>query len=310
MSQTPPPTLPEQGAVYRHSRYQRSRRPLSFVGIGIGLVIGLLVGVYYAYWVDPIQETLTRPDQLAVSESQYYVVAILLAYTHNNDVQVTFERLLALDLGTNPIQRVADIACDLARTGYVNNNSGLRAVRAMRTFYQFQGVSGCADTIIPDSQSVALEVTVNVPTATATLPPPPTKTPNIIAITPSPTGVVLVPTTAPRRTYDGRITRTYCDEQLAGIIEVRVLDANRDEVGGESIRVQWDEGDSQFVTGLKPERGAGYADFQMTAGLNYVISMPGLSDPIQNIIEADACIDPNTGNSTTTSYEVVFLRTG
>lgn len=306
----PPPTLPEQEAVYRHSRYQRRRYPISFWGLFIGLLIGLGVGAYYSYFVDPIQETSTRPDQLNNEATQNYVVAIMLAYSHDSDLLLTYDRLLTLNLGNDPVQAVADIACDLARTGYVDSNSGLRAVRAMRTFYQLQGRTGCADTIIPDSQTVQLEVTVEVPTPTATLPPPPTKTPSSVEVTVTPEGVVVVPTNAPRRTYEGNTTRTFCNEALPGMIEVRVLDGSRQEVGGETVRVQWEDGESVFVTGLKPERGVGYADFQMDAGINYIISMPGLSDPVSDVIEADSCTDPTTGNQTITSYEVVFIRTG
>lgn len=307
MSQMPPSTLPEQEALYRNSRYQRRRNPLSMWALIIGLLIGFGGGWYYTYVINPIQETSTRPDQLNQDAKEAYVVAIMLAHSYDSDLQTTFDRLLALELGADPVQEVANIACNLARSGYVSDTSGLRAVRAMRTFYQLQGRTGCADNIIPDAQGVPLQVTLAVATPTPTFPPPPTKTPASSFSTPTPNGVVVVPTTAPQRTYNGIIAQTFCSTELSGIIEIRVR-LNTEEIAGEPLRVSWNDQRSDFVTGLKPERGIGYADFQMEAGLSYVLSMPSLSDPISTPIVADSCIDPNNNQSAITSYRVVFLR--
>lgn len=303
----PPTTLPEQSAVYRNSKYQRRRNPVSIWALIIGLLIGMGGGWYYAFVIDPIQELSTRPNQLRTDEQAQYVVAIMLSYSYDSDLSSAINRLAALELTGDPIQAVADMACDLATTGYVDSTSGLRAVRAMRTFYQLQGREGCADNIIPAPQSVPLEVSIVVPTATASLPPPPTKTPSADLATETPSGIVVAPTSAPRGTYTGIIAQTFCSTELSGIIEVRVRDGLNEEVAGQPIRVIWDGNRSDFVTGLKPERGVGYADFQMEDGVSYIISMPGLSDPIQNPIVADSC-NVEGGGTAITSYRVVFLR--
>ncbi|MEL6406420.1 MAG: hypothetical protein AAFR81_18765 [Chloroflexota bacterium] len=305
---TPPASVPEQRAVYRNSKYQRNRRFFSTWALLIGLLIGFGGAWYYAYFINPTQEVSTRPSQLRESEKTQFVVAIMLQYAYDSDLLTATDELLALNLGSDPFQTVAEMACDLAASGYVDSTSGLRAVRAMRTFYQLQGRSGCADTIIPASNDVPLQVTVEIPTPTATLPPPPTKTPGPEDATPTESGVVVVPTTEPQRTYDGTIIQTFCDEVLSGIVEVRVYDASGQEVAGEPLRVQWEDGQSLFSTGLKPERGVGYADFQMDAGISYIISMPNLSDPIQTPLVASTCTDPDTLNSAITSYRISFRR--
>ena len=271
--------------------------------------IGLAAGAYYAYVINPTQETSTRPSQLISEDQQDYVVAIMLAYSYDSDLNTAIDRLLALELGTDPLQAVADMTCDLARTGYVDSTSGLRAVRAMRTFYQLQGRTGCADNIIPAPESVPLEVVIEVPTATPTLPPPPTKTPNSVFATETPSGIVIVPTSPPRGTYRGVVAQTFCSTELSAVIEVRVRDALNVEIAGEPIRVTWGNNErSDFITGLKPERGIGYADFQMEAGVSYIISMPGLSDPIQSPIVASSCFVPDTNVQAITSYRIVFVR--
>jgi hypothetical protein len=305
----PPASLPEQEALFRGSKYQRRHNPIAIWALIIGLIVGIALGLSYAWLIDPIQEISTRPEQLRQEDKAHYAVAILLNFAYDSDLGMAVNRLLELNLGTDPIAEVAAMACNLARTGYVDSTAGLRGVRAMRTFYQLQGRSGCADTIIPDPQDVPLEIAIEVATPTQTLPPPPSKTPGADIGSPTPNSIVLVPTIPPQRSYEGFPFQTYCSVELSGTIEVRVRDGNNQDVYGETIRVQWDGGSSDFVTGLKPERGVGYADFQMEAGRSYSISMPGRSDPLTQPIVADSCFT-ESGEQAITSYVIIFTRVG
>lgn len=295
------------GSLAQDSRYHRPRRVMSWTGLLIGILAGVGVGLVIAWVLAPVREFDTNPSQLRPEDKSHYVVAIMLAYENDGDLGQVIERLTELNLGTDPIQFIADTACNLARSGYVDSSAGLRAVRSMKTFYQLQGRSGCADTLIPDVEEPQI-IQVTVPTNTPTLPPPPSKTPTSeIEVSPTATGVRIVPTTPPLREYEGSIVNTFCDLELSGIIEVRVREVGSEGIPGELIRVQWDGGEDTFVSGLKPERGADYADFQMEAGVSYIISMPGLSDPISQPIVANPCFT-ETGDQALTSYRVVFLR--
>jgi hypothetical protein len=304
----PPTTLPEQEALYRRSKYQRHRSPISIWALLLGIILGTGGSLYYAWYISPVVETDTRPDQLSYEEKSYYVVAIMLAHSYHSDLGITSQRLFELDLGGDPIQMVANMACNLASTGYVDSSAGIRAVRAMRTFYQLQGRTGCADNIIPDPQSVPLEVTVVVPTATATLPPPPTKTPSGDFPTPTLSLLAITPSAAPVGSFFGDVSGTFCSVELSGTIEVRVVDGAGREMGGQAIRVVWEGGRSDFVTGLKPERGEGYADFRMEAGLSYLVSMPNQSDPLNRPLEARPCTTEDTFEEAIYSYRVVFRQ--
>lgn len=309
---TPPPPayLPERPEFSSRSKYQRGRWGISWIGLIIGLALGIGGGLAYAWVVAPVEETETRPAQLREADKAHYMVAIALSFAYDSNLPLAIERLGQLDLGFDPIQAVADTACRLASSGYINSNAGLRAVRAMRTFYQLQGRTSCADTLIPAPEEVPLQVTIDVATPTPTLPPPPTKTPPPLETSPTPDGVVVVPTTAPQRTYDGSVTGTFCDLARSGVIEVRVLDDDRvTGIPGEPIRVEWDEGESLFYSGLKPERGTGFADFQMEPGQSYLITMPGLSDPLPQSLVADRCVTDG-GEEGITSYRVAFVRGG
>ena len=72
---------------------------------------------------------------------------------------------------------------------------------------------------------------------------------------------------------------------------------------------RWDDGEDVFFTGLKPERGPAYADFQMDAGKGYIIDMPGRADPSSDQLVAVNCTADN-GEPSLISYRAVFLPAG
>ena len=307
-SPRPPKTLPEEMPPPR-SRYNRPRRPFSLWGVVIGLILGISAGLVYTWEVNPIVEVSTEPWQLRAQDRAHYMVAITLAFAGDSNLNRAVERLLTLQMqgsATDPFQDIADTACQLASTGYVDSNSGLRAIRSMMTFYQLQGRTGCADSLIPagDLQSTAV---VQVELPTPTLIPPATKTPLPVS-SPNPTSTqrsLVVPTSIPQQDFVIANITTFCDADLAGVIEVFVQDFGSVGLPGQPVRVRWDGGQSRFFTGLKPERSPGYADFQMEANQGYIIDMPGLSDPSQPLTAENCSLE--TGGTSLRSYRVFFL---
>ena len=304
----PPPTLPEEMPPPR-SRYYRPRRPFSVWGLVIGLIIGLGTGLVYAWSVNPIVEVATEPWQLRSDDRALYMVGVALAFAGDSDLNRAVERLLTLQAegeAKDPFQEMADTACQLASTGYVDSNSGLRAIRSMITFYQLQGRTGCAETLIPASNLEPTSV-VQVELPTPTLRPPATKTPTPVS-SPNATAtqrIVVVPTSVPQRDFVLADIATFCSANLPGVIEVFVQDFGSVGLPGQPVQVRWDGGRSRFFTGLKPERSPGYADFQMEEGRGYIVEMPGRSDPTQPLT-AGPC-NTDSGAQSITSYRVFFL---
>jgi hypothetical protein len=293
----------------RQSKYRRPRRPVSLLALFLGLIAGIAAGLVYAWVANPRVEFDTEPWQLNEQDRAQYIIAITLDYSYDGDLSRAVNRLIALKPKSDPIQEVADVACKLATTGYVDSSSGLRAIRSMMLFYQLQGRTGCADTLIPVSDSATSVVNIDVPTPTVAPPASKTPTPESAArITPTPPRTVL-PTTQPQTDFDPPVIRTYCDTVLSGLIEVFVQDFNGDGIPGQAVRVRWDGGESTFFTGLKPERGPSYADFQMEAGKGYTIDMPGRSDPSDQPLVADPCTT-EAGKQSVTSYRVYFRQAG
>ncbi len=288
------------------SKYRRPRYPFSPWGVAIGLILGLAAGLLYAWVVNPRVEFNTEPWQLNENDRANYIAGIALQYNYDSDLAKAVNRLVVLRLPGDPIQAVADTACKLASSSYVDNSSGQRAVRSMMTFYQLQGRTGCADTLLA-SGNVATPNAI-IEAATPTLRPPATKTPTppvTVIAQATPTQNIVIPTIQPQADFTLVDVRTYCSKELSGLIEVRVQDYNGDPIPGASITVKWDNGESTFVTGLKPERGADYADFQMDAGKSYTVQVAGRSDPSQALV-AGSCNDPDTGQAAIISYRATF----
>ncbi|HWQ84643.1 MAG TPA: hypothetical protein VN363_08760, partial [Anaerolineales bacterium] len=122
--------------------------------------------------------------------------------------------------------------------------------------------------------TAALEATQSEATQAVTATITPTLRPSA---TPSPT-----PTETPTRTPTStaaapfvlRTTQRICEQnQPGGLIQVIALDAAEAQIAGVEVIVSWDGGEDHFYTGLQPELGRGYADFDMTEGLVYAVRL-------------------------------------
>jgi hypothetical protein len=301
-----PNTLPEVDIA---ERYRRPRGGISWFAVILGVLLGAAGGFAYTWYVNPVVEFDTQPWQLNESDRQQYIVAIMLDYAHTSDLGAAIERLTALRPQTDPIQEVADIACELATSGYTSTSSGLRAVRAMMTFYRLQERTGCADELIL-SDTVAPTAVVIIELPTPTLTPPVTKTPTVeaVAVAGATPTLFVVPTAPAQSDFEVANIPTVCSQENPALIEVNVVDFNGQGIPGQIVRVRWDGGESRFATGLKPERGAGYADFQMEPGMSYIVDMPGLSDPTQPLTATSCALE--SGDRSIIGYRVIFRTLG
>ncbi len=294
-----------ENGVPRRSKYRRPRRDISWVGLLIGVALGIGAGLFYAWAVDTRVEYDTEPWQLKPSDRAQYIAAVALGFSYDSNLSRAIQRLVELRPQVDPIQEVADVACDLATTGYASTSSGLRAIRSMMQFYRLQGRSGCADSLIPFEDQATPQVVIDLPTPTPLPPASKTPTPESV-VRPSPTPPrVIAPTVQPQSDYIIAAINTFCATGSSGVIEVFVQDFNGQGVPGQAVRARWDEGSDTFFTGLKPERGPGYADFQMEAGKGYIVEMPGRSDPTSQPLVAAPCVTEG-GDEAISSYRVFF----
>ncbi len=288
-----------------------TRQPSTFSPwiIAVGLIAGLLLGLAISWALGPLPESNTEPYQLRTQYRNLYMVAIALEYQQSGNLQRALNKLIALRPVQDPFQALADAACDLAKSGYLQSDSGIRALRLVTDFVSSQGRGGCAEQLLPPAAAgdgVAPEPSpaVDLPSTIAL----PTKTPPSRPLQPTAT-LRVVATALPRRQFVPRPASTFCDPDYPALIEVYVVDYLGRGIPGQRIRVRWGSNESIFVSGLKLDRGEAYADFQMDEGIGYAVDMPASSDALGAELKTASCFAPN-GRESLKSYRVTFVDEG
>ncbi|MBN1680416.1 MAG: hypothetical protein JW966_08985 [Anaerolineae bacterium] len=284
---------------------------ISWFVLLIGVALGLGLGLLYSWEIDPVVELNTEPWQLGAQAREDYVIAIALSYAHNQDVTRAFNRLLEISPDRDVWDTVAEVACERHKRVQVTTNSDVLVMRSLEQLYRPQGASGCADGQYPTPAPVNIVPVTPTITQTPTLPPPLTKTATPPIPTTAPT-VIVNPTNTPPPSGSyvlGRID-PFCNADKSGVIEVEVYNRNAEGVPGMPITVTW-SGDQQdtFFTGLKPDQGVGYADFEMVPDRSYTVTIPGLiSTPPP--LDASVCdeAEGDGGEAVLTSYRVSFQQ--
>jgi hypothetical protein len=79
-----------------------------------------------------------------------------------------------------------------------------------------------------------------------------------------------------------------CNPDLSvPLIQIEALDAAEQGVPGIEVIVTWQGGENHFLTGLKPELGLGYADFEMAESVAYTVRLAEGGQPVSNLIATE-----------------------
>jgi hypothetical protein len=232
-----------------------------------GLVIGLAIGLYYSWVINPVEYVDTAPTSLREDFKSDYMALIAAAYDATGDL-VRAQARLALFLDPNPAITLSQIAQQRLAAG--------RPQSETRALAQLAADLGGRPTSMP-ATSVGSILTTASPTE-------PTRTPRV---TPKPP-----PTRMPTATSIASLEfveqEKVCDPDLQEpLIQVEVTDLNGRPVPGVEVLVIWDTGQDHFFTGLKPELGAGYGDFTMIEGVTYTVQLKLSERPITGLIIED-----------------------
>jgi len=281
---------------------------ISLSGVLIGFIIGLGLGLFYTWQIDPVVVRNTAPADLRPEDKQLYIIAAAREYNASGDLQRAVTRLLEVEPAQNPFELAADTACQLIRSGQVNDLDAIEVVRNLRAIYEPQGYLATCDTTFANTP---VPVTIIVPTPTATytpsITPVATKTPTAPVEsaplnTPIPRSTSLAPQTD--TTFREAFVEPFCDAAISGIIEIYVRDVDSLGLPGVAVEVSWGTRQSQtFYTGLKPERGDDYADFKMEANETYRVRVLNGGQISRELIPT-----PCDAVGTLTSYRVVLQR--
>ncbi len=274
-----------------------------------GVVIGLVMGLLYAWVLSPIQYTDTTPASLRADFKDNYRYMIALAYDATGNLNRAQARLALLGDG--------DSAQALGRQAQtmLSNNAPIDSINILANLSQALQANvplqtTTAGAVTPPPASPFPEIsspTANAPAAT--FPPlastqahqetftaspaetfsPDTETPIAVA-TPFETAT-LRPTHTPTPTPGAPFTltnqSTACDPSQPGLLQIYAKDSAGQDAAGIELVITWSNGEEHFFTGLKPEISNGYADYMMSPNVQYVLTISngatrvtGLTPPV------------------------------
>lgn len=277
------------------ARYpEEDHRPPWFVLTG--LVIGILLGVAYAWWFEPVKYSSASPALLLTADKDQYRRMVALAFDSNHDVGRAAARLDLLG-DADAAQSLESLSQrTLAEDGSPQEALALAGLAAALRIGFTEAAPSAPDPAVETPTPESTQETEDSPTATATIggavstaTPQPTPT---LTLTPE-----VPPTPRPTRTATATPGSPYtlventpgCDPRaVPALLQVLVEDAAGQGVPGARVVVSWAGGEEAFFTGLAPEIGPGYADFVMTAGVLYSARV-GEAGEVASEISAPAC---------------------
>lgn len=291
-----------------------------------GLVIGAMLGVLYAWLLQPVQYTNTTPASLRADFKDQYRALIASAYMADGDLVRARARLDLLK-DQDVYQVLAVQAQHTLAEGKAPQEAralGMLAVALGQSppTLPVPGALGATGAPVggsPSASPLALETQAITPTLsfTATLittPSGSTSTPSSQATLPVPTlapTITLLPTRTPSPTpgapFALKSEELSCKDGLGTpLVIVQAYDAAGQGVPGVEAVVEWDGGESHFFTGLKPELGAGYADFTMTPGVVYTLRLAAGGQIIPNLTATEC--EGEAGGRYWGSWMLIFTQ--
>lgn len=212
------------------------------------LVAGLGGGLLYTWVLAPIEEVDSAPNALRPGDKLVYLALIGDLYVYEGDRARAEDRLAELDVQADG----ATLAGYIEQ--YLDGGGRPEDVRNLAHLAEDLGASGGVLLVF---ESVPIQ---GLPTPTSPANP---------AASPSPR-----PTPTPAPSFQLADQTSVCAKAgQPGRIAVRVRDAAGGELAGVEIVVSWALGQDRFFTGLRPELGAGYADFEMKPGIEYEVAL-------------------------------------
>ncbi|MBN1146336.1 MAG: hypothetical protein JXA78_03700 [Anaerolineales bacterium] len=276
-----------------------------------GLLLGVVLGLAYAWGVQPVEYVDTSPASLRKDFKDQYRALIAASYLANGDlvrakarlellgdedmyraISEQAQRTLAQDGSTHQARALGLLAIALGQEGPgpaipsppTRANPTLTSAPPTRTPAPSPSFTPAA------SSTPALTSTPSLTPQATQAPPSPaaTETAAIASneegeITPTETPIprpttTLTPTRTPTPTPGGPFIlmsrEKLCDQKLAQpLIQIEAMNILGQPVPGVLVIVAWDQGEERFFTGLKPEKGLGYADFAPAPGVVYTIQL-------------------------------------
>jgi len=286
-----------------------------------GFVIGVTLGLLYAWVISPVKYVDTEPASLRADFKDAYRALIASAYAATGDLERARARLALLG-DPDPAQTLAAQAQRTLAEAPLSPQA-----RALGLLAAALGMGPTPAPIASQTRAPTPATTHTPRLVTPTTTPTPTITPTpVLALnntltptrtprtrpsrTPTPTLTPLATATAtatPPPLFMLQSSEPDCDPALGvPLLRVWVLDADGQLLSGVPLLIAWGSGQQEhFYTGLKPEISPGYADFELTPGVEYTLQVATGSQPAQHILSP---LCDTTGEGYQGGWKVVFRQ--
>jgi hypothetical protein len=248
----------------------------------IALVIGLAMGLAYAWLIDPLTFSESSPAQVMKSYRDVWLIMAAEAYAQDDDWERTQARVNSLH-DANLSQTLIDLfdhyqASDPNPTARALARLADRLnVRTPAMQVYLAAIIEPTREFIPTIESTATPRPIDVQPATPTATPEPPPT--------------VLPTATPIPDYQVIDRTVECTpSRQPPQIRVIVQDQFGQSVSGKEIWITWEDGGKdRFVTGLKPEIDPGYGDFDMLPDRSYNVGVDKQTSVVVSGLRADSC---------------------
>jgi hypothetical protein len=260
-----------------------------------GLILGVVFGLVYSMWIAPVTYYDTVPKSLNSDSKEQLRNWIALAYQADSDLNRAESRLI--QLGDNdPISALGLQAQRVQASGTSPVEAQALAILSSALFQKAQaGPQVPTPSPIPSTENGTPQS--STPAARPTLTP-------LMTFTPRPTATMVPTQGAPFVLQD---RQQVCNEyKMPALLMVEIKDASGKPVPNVTITVTWNSGQDQFVTGLYDEIDKGYADFQMSADIQYMVQA-GEGGEVASGIQTPECTS-STGSSYWGGWLITFVQ--
>lgn len=245
---------------------------------------GLAGGLFYTWMLDPVEYYDTAPDSLHIQDKFIYLALIGDLYAYEGDLARAEARLAELE-----VEADGPVLAGLIEQ-YLDGGGRPEEVRNLARLAEALGASGGVLLVFASVPSPTPGFTPTAPTRPGSSPSPPP------SATPAPS-FRLVEKTA-----------TCAGPGQSGLIAVWVQDGQGNELAGVEIVVSWATGQDRFLTGLRPEKGAGYADFAMSPKIEYDVALEGFRGDVAYGLTSDLAPDTCPAGTTALNWRLTFQQ--
>ncbi len=249
------------------------------------MIVGIAGGLVYTWVLDPIETYNTKPAALRTGDKLVYLAMIGDLYAYDEDLSWAKARLAELGVEADGV-----ILAGLIER-YLDSGGQPEEVRNLARLAEALGARGGVLLVFAPGPTPSPELEPTAPTlpqATPTSAPSPTPAPSFQLV--EQTAVCAAP-------------------GQPGRIAVRVRDASGTELGGIEIVVSWSTGQDRFFTGLRPELGVGWADFEMTPQVEYEVALASFRSDVAQGLTSELAPGLCPTDTVALEWRVAFQQT-